>query len=147
MDSPLQPVSDRLDPTPSTAPPSTLSPTTQTPPVTPALACRCPSPAANKPSSAPPPPLHHHQSILPPCRLAPRALHHRPDGFCRQAAGADGGGSLPCFSIMGQKGIWARLTCHARPSTSADPSPLQQCHFVFFHSNYSNSILIKVQTS
>jgi hypothetical protein len=38
-DNPLQPTSDRLEPTPSTAPPSTSSPTARIPPVTPTLAC------------------------------------------------------------------------------------------------------------
>jgi hypothetical protein len=57
------------------------------------------------------------------------------------------GEELPCFRSWAKKTIWTRPCCRARPSASVDPSPLQQCHFAFFLSNYSNSILIKVQTS
>jgi hypothetical protein len=115
-------------------------------------ACRHPSPATDKPSSEPPPP-----SLLPPirsatllaCSPATTALTtgRRSAGFYQQATGADRGGSLPSFSVVGQKAIWARLPCRARPRAYVDPSPLQMYHFVFFLLNYSNSILIKVQTS
>jgi hypothetical protein len=70
MDSPLQPTSDRLDPTPSIASPSTSSPTAQTPPVTPTLACCRPFPTAI--------PLHHREAFqwAPPLYLATNPVCH-----------------------------------------------------------------------
>jgi hypothetical protein len=97
------------------------------------------------PPPSPPPPIRF--ATLTVCSPATPLPTTRPTGFYRQAASADGGESLPCFLVVGQKAIWARLHCRARASASVDPSPLQQYHFVFFLSNYSNSILIKVQTS
>jgi hypothetical protein len=94
---------------------------------------------------SPPPPIQF--ATLTVCSPATPLPTTRPTGFYRQAASADGGESLPCFLVVGQKAIWARIHCRARASASVDPSPLQQYHFVFFLSNYSNSILIKVQTS
>jgi hypothetical protein len=142
IDSPLQPLSDRLNPTPSIVPPSTSSPTARTPQVTPTPACRRPSPATDPlrygwaiqwaPAPSPPPP----------CRLAPRPLHRRP-----QAISVDGEKSSPVFGQEPKKPYG--------PSHFAGPGPVPlwtQAHcnnaiLYFFLSNYSNSILIKVQTS
>jgi hypothetical protein len=96
---------------------------------------------------SPPPPIRSTTLLACSPTTPPPTTGRRPARFCRQAIGADGGESFPCFLVVGQKAISAKLTWRARPSTCVDPSPLQQCHFVPFHLNYSNSILIKVQTS
>jgi hypothetical protein len=107
-----------------------------------------PPPRASLPVSPPPlstttNPIHHHVGLLPGHSTA---NHHRPN-FTGKPPVLMGEEASLVFLVMDQKSIWARLTCWARLSTSVDPSPLQHCHFVFFRSNYSNSILIKVQTS